>query len=86
MRYPAVIEGGGRDYGVLFPDLPGCMAMGSTLEGAISNAEEAMLEWMESMAERGLSIAPPSAFENIEVPPNCTLAVIAPATAAATSA
>ena len=78
MRYPALIEGGGKDYGVLFPDLPGCMAMGKTLEEAISNAEEAMIEWMDSMRERGLPIASPSAFEDVEVPPGCALAVISP--------
>ena len=32
VEYPAVIEGGGNDFGVVFPDLPGIVAMGDSLE------------------------------------------------------
>ena len=73
MRYPALIESGGDDYGVVFPDLPGCVAMGNTLDEAIRHAEEALHDWMDSMGELGHPIPAPSELENIEVPVGCTL-------------
>ena len=39
MRYPAIIEGGGDYYGIVFPDLPGIVAMGDTVDQVIQNAE-----------------------------------------------
>ena len=76
MRYPALIESGGDDYGVVFPDLPGCVAMGNTLDEAIRHAEEALYDWMDSMEELGHPISAPSALENIEVPEGCALTSI----------
>jgi predicted RNase H-like HicB family nuclease len=29
------------DYGVIFPDLPGCFSAGDTIEEALANAQEA---------------------------------------------
>lgn len=50
MRYPIAIEIGDEKsaYGVVVPDLPGCFSAGDTLDEAISNAEEAILAWMEA--------------------------------------
>ena len=76
MRYPALIEGGGEDYGVVFPDLPGCVAMGNTLDEAMRHAEEALYDWMACMEELGHPIAAPSALKDIEVPPDCELTTI----------
>jgi len=52
-------EGGG--YLVEFPDLPGCMSDGETIEEAIVNAEDAMRCWIEAMREAGRPIPPPTA-------------------------
>lgn len=42
MRYPIVIhKDKTSDYGVTFPDLPGCFSAGGTIEEAIINAQEA---------------------------------------------
>ncbi len=42
MKYPIVIhKDSNSDYGVTFPDLPGCFAAGSTIEEAINMAQEA---------------------------------------------
>lgn len=68
MRYPALIESGGRDYGVVFPDLPGIVAMGHTLDEAIRNAEEALQDYAIEASRDGLSLTPPSALEEVEVP------------------
>ena len=42
MRYPIVIhKDESSNYGVTFPDLPGCFSAGDTIEEAIINAQEA---------------------------------------------
>jgi antitoxin HicB len=51
-------EGGG--YLVEFPDLPGCMSDGETIEEAIANGLEAKAEWIAAMREAGRSIPEPS--------------------------
>ena len=76
MRYPALVEGEGDDYGVVFPDLPGCVAMGHTLDEAIRHGEEALHDWMDSMVELGHSIPAPSELEDVEVPAGCALTSI----------
>ena len=44
-RYPALIDGKKGAYGVTFPDLPGIVAMGKTIDEAMRNAEEALLDY-----------------------------------------
>jgi predicted RNase H-like HicB family nuclease len=51
--YTALIDGKAGAYGVYFPDLPGCTAMGATLEEAIVNAAEAMRDWVDVTLEKG---------------------------------
>lgn len=42
MKYPVVIhKDENSDYGVTFPDLPGCFSAGETIEKALTNAQEA---------------------------------------------
>lgn len=42
MKYPIVIHrDDDSDYGVTFPDLPGCFSAGSTIEEAITESQEA---------------------------------------------
>ncbi len=76
MRYPALIESGGGDYGVVFPDLPGIVAMGNTLDEAIRNAEEALQDYAVEASRDGLSLTPPSTLEDVEIPPGCALTSI----------
>jgi antitoxin HicB len=51
-------EGGG--WLVEYPDLPGCMSDGETIEGAIADAEDAKICWIAAMKEAGRPIPPPS--------------------------
>ena len=76
MRYPAVIEGGGKDYGVWFPDVDGIAAMGYTIEEALANASDALSDYALEMERDGLPLATPSAFEDVEVPEGCVLTTI----------
>ena len=51
-------EGGG--YLVEYPDIPGCMSDGETIEEAIANGREALLDCMEVFKESGRKIPKPS--------------------------
>ena len=43
--YVALVDGKPGAFGVVFPDCPGCTAMGRTVEEALDNAAEALAEW-----------------------------------------
>ena len=73
MRYPALIDGEAGAYGVVFPDLPGCVAMGSTIDEALRNAQDALRDWVDSMEEARQAVLPPSASEAVDVPPGSQL-------------
>jgi len=45
-RYLAIIDEADGSFGVVFPDAPGCTAMGVTAEEAIADAADALSEWM----------------------------------------
>ena len=47
------------DYGVSFPDLPGCITAGGTLEEAREMAAEALALHLEGMARSGMDIPAP---------------------------
>jgi antitoxin HicB len=51
-------EGGG--YCVTFPDLPGCMSDGETIEEAIENAKDAFNAWMDVNKEWKKPVPKPS--------------------------
>ena len=44
------------------PELPGCMADGSTREEAIKNAEQVIREWIDMANEMGREVPEPSAL------------------------
>lgn len=73
MRYPALIDGKDGEYGVVFPDLPGCLAMGYTIDEALLDAERAIRQWMDAAEERGILIPDPSLLEDVEVPDGSAL-------------
>ena len=66
MRYPALIDGEVGAYGVVFPDLPGCVAMGSTIDEALGNAREALSDWMDSMEEAQQFVHGPSRRKSLK--------------------
>ena len=59
--YEDTIEGG---YTVSFPDLPGCLTCGETIEEAIEMAEDAKRIWLEAALEDGYEIKLPDTEEN----------------------
>jgi antitoxin HicB len=58
IRPLTVEEGGG--YLIEFPDLPGCMSDGETIEQALANGAEAKRDWIAAMREAGRPIPPPA--------------------------
>lgn len=45
-HYIALIDGKPGAYGVVFPDAPGCTAMGKTIEQALLSARTTLGEWI----------------------------------------
>jgi predicted RNase H-like HicB family nuclease len=64
-RYIALIDGKAGAYGVAFPDLPGCTAMGKTIEQAIANAAESLRDWIEVKEEHGERVPSPQPIEKL---------------------
>ena len=58
------------DYGVDFPDFPGCISAGETLEDARRMALEAVLLHIEGLIEDGEAIPAPSTLDEIMTDPH----------------
>ena len=65
IRYPALIDGESGAYGVSFPDLPGIVAMGKSMDEAMINAEEALRDYALEAERDGTDIVQPSAIESV---------------------
>ncbi len=58
------------DFGVSFPDFPGCISAGRTLAEAASLAQEALLAHIELMIEDGEAIPEPMTLERALADPD----------------
>ena len=62
--YPAVFtaqaKGDGGGFVVTFPDIPGCIADGDTLEECYANAKDVLQAMLDSMQEHGDPIPEPT--------------------------
>lgn len=54
-------EGG---FVVSYPDLPGCITVGETIESAVANALDAKKAWLEAAIEDNIAIHEPDELEN----------------------
>ena len=72
-RYPALIDGEKGAYGVTFPDLPGIVAMGASVDEVLVNAEEALRDYVIEAEEAGEAIRPPTPMERVATPAGYTL-------------
>ncbi|MEI6702416.1 MAG: type II toxin-antitoxin system HicB family antitoxin [Deltaproteobacteria bacterium] len=52
-------EGGG--FAITFPDLPGCMSDGETIEETIQNGREAFEAWVAAVTDLKRPVPPPTA-------------------------
>jgi predicted RNase H-like HicB family nuclease len=58
-QFLVVIEKGKQNYGAYSPDLPGCVAVGDTIEEVKRNMQEAIAMHLQGMIEDGEPIPPP---------------------------
>ena len=66
MDYVAIIhKDPDSDFGVSFPDFPGCITAGRTLDEAKDMALEALSGHIEVMREAGESVATPSSLDEV---------------------
>lgn len=63
-------EGGYVGY---FPELPGCITTGETVEETVSNMKDAKKAWLEAAIEDGFSISEPSGSDFLKRLANCEL-------------
>lgn len=49
---------------VSFPELPGCITCGETVESAVANALDAKKAWLEAAMEEGIEIHEPDSLED----------------------
>ena len=68
MRYAIVVEKTENNYSAYVPDLPGCVATGSTVEETEREIREAIEFHIEGLVEDGLPIPQPSSIvEYLEI-------------------
>jgi predicted RNase H-like HicB family nuclease len=60
MRYAIVIEAAGENFSAYVPDLPGCVATGSTIEDTERQIREAIKFHLEGLRADNLPIPPAS--------------------------
>ena len=64
--YPALIHHEeGTAYGASFPDFPGIIASGDSVEAVVADAEAALVATLEVMHESGEEIPEPSSLEHV---------------------
>jgi predicted RNase H-like HicB family nuclease len=68
-RYGAIVDGKRGAYGVIVPDLPGCTAMGKTIDEALVNAVSAATAWARVARADGIQIPKPRPIEMLRSDP-----------------
>lgn len=68
LRYPAWLEKSADGCAVSFPDLPGCIAGGESLEQAYEAAQDALALHLETLINAGEELPAPSPSEELEKP------------------
>jgi predicted RNase H-like HicB family nuclease len=68
--YPAIVERAREGFSVFFPDLPGCVSAGSTIQQAALNAEEALSGHLLVSAQYSEAVSEPTALDQLEFDPD----------------
>ena len=58
---PDIDEGG---FVARYPELPGCITVGDTLEAVVKNLNDAKIEWITAALEDGNTIPEPSSYDD----------------------
>ncbi len=59
MKYAVVIEDAGPNYSAYVPDLPGCVAVGDSLEEVEREIQEAIRFHIDGLRDDGIDVPPP---------------------------
>jgi predicted RNase H-like HicB family nuclease len=59
----------GEEYGISFPDFPGCISGGTTLAETLANGAQALRLHVAAMHADGEEIPPPRSYEQIRADP-----------------
>ena len=71
MRYVSFIHrDGDSSYGISFPDFPGCVSVGDTVDDAIRYGCEALAFHVEGLSDDGEPVPPPRSVEAIKAGPD----------------
>ena len=68
MQYPVIFEKCENSYSAYVPDLPGCIAVGNTLEETRASIAEAIEFHIEALREAGYPVPVPSVENNRDDP------------------
>jgi predicted RNase H-like HicB family nuclease len=60
MRYAIVIENAGSNYSAYVPDLPGCVATGTSIEDAERAIRDAIAFHLDGLRQDGMPVPQPS--------------------------
>ena len=60
-KYLVIIEKADGNFSAYSPDLPGCVATGTTIKGTLSRMKDAIQFHIEGLNREGLAIPEPSA-------------------------
>ena len=82
-EYPALLDGDEGAYGVVFPDLPGIAAMGTTIDEALRHAADALRDYALETERDGDDLTPPSPAHSLRIPADSRLVYIPLASAPA---
>ena len=68
VRYPAFVDGEDGAYGVVFPELPGCVAMGHTVDEALLNAGDSLRDYILDAEQNGEALPDPNPLQTVKPP------------------
>lgn len=66
IKYWAVVEGEGDNYGAFVPDVPGAVGAGDTLEQAVASLAQSLAIQLEDLRERGVEAPAPSSEDRLD--------------------
>lgn len=69
MRYVSFIHRNDAGYGVSFPDFPGCVSVGDSVDDAVRRGCEALAFHVEGLRDDGEPIPPPRSIDAIKADP-----------------
>lgn len=69
MRYVSFIHREQAGYGVSFPDFPGCVSVGNTVDDAVRHGSEALAFHVDGLVDDGEAIPSPRSIDAVKADP-----------------